>query len=542
MTSARPPRLVLCGASPDTGNLGVSALCYGALTGIFRGYPDGDVTVFDEGHGLRAATAEFGGHAFPFRRCGATGTRRVWQRRSYWNMRVSSCFGGLGNPAVRRLIEADAVLDITGGDSFTDLYGPRRFRAGSAFKQFVLGLGKPLILLPQTYGPYRDPRHRAIAADIVRRAAMCWARDERSFATLRDLLGDAFDPQRHRSGVDVAFTLEPREPRAPLPEPVATWISCRGTDFQSVAATPLPARGGLEEGQIGHYHIDTETERERPVGQGLPGYPPALQGGVGGASGSSDVPTPAQPPTAFATCDSRFAIPSGLAPSIPRSLDPSIPPLVGFNVSGLIWHDPIAMRGRYGFKADYREVVLGFLRRLLLETDVNVLLISHVLTPRGHYESDPAASEAVIAALRDDSDSRVRAAAAERLAAVPPLYDHPSEAKWLIARCDWFCGTRMHACIAGLSTGVPTAALAYSLKTQGVFETCGVGHGVVDPRVLDTPTAVEALWAAWSARVATAATLRGQLGAVRARTAAPFHDLKEMLLSAAPVQRAGVCP
>lgn len=195
------------------------------------------------------------------------------------------------------------------------------------------------------------------------------------------------------------------------------------------------------------------------------------------------------------------------------------------------------MRDRYRFKADYRAVVLGFLRRLLLETDANILLIPHVLTPPGHYESDLAANDAVLAALRDDSDSRVRAAAAERLAAVPPVYDHPSEAKWLIARCDWFCGTRMHACIAALSTGVPTAAIAYSLKTQGVFETCGLGLCVVDPRLLDTPAAVAALCAAWSTRATAAETLRTRIGAVHAQAAAPFDALRSV-----PGGRAALTP
>lgn len=454
------------GASPDTGNLGVSALYWSVVGGLARLDPGVELTVFDEGRGLRVAATESDGESFRYQLCGATRTRRVWQRRSFWNIRVSSWLGGLGNPAARCLRGADAVLDITGGDSFTDLYGPRRFRAGCAFKRFVLALGKPLILLPQTYGPYRDPRHREIAADICRRATLAWARDERSFATLKELLGDAFDPDRHRCGVDVAFALAARAPRAPLPEPLATWLASRGTDFQSVSTTPLPGREGLGEGVS------------------VPTFP------------RSHVPTSA---------------------------------LVGFNVSGLIWHDPVAMRDRYGFKADYRAVVLGFLRRLLAETDANIVLVPHVLPPlNSHaYESDPAANDAVVAFLREDADSNVRAAAAERVAAVPPLYGHPSEMKWLIAHCDWFCGTRMHACIAGLSSGVPTAAIAYSLKTQGVFETCGHGDCVIDPRVLDTPAAVDGLFAVWSARAAAAEALRARVDEVCARAAAPFIRLTE---------------
>jgi len=372
--STRSPRLCLFGAAPDTGNLGVSALCYSVIGGLARCDPRIELTVFDEGDGVRAAALETADGPFRFAFCGATQTRRVWQRRSVWNIRICSWFGGLGNPAVARLRAADAVLDISGGDSFTDLYGPKRFQAVTALKRIVLQLGKPLVLLPQTYGPYHDLRHREIAAEICRRAAMAWARDERSFATLKDLLGDAFDPDRHRCGVDVAFALEPRAPRTPLPEPIATWLA-RGTGFQPMSSGRPPSRPG--EGEA-------PAEPSRPLADTFPPSPVPTQ-------------TPLPPREG----------PGEGAPFPHSHVRTFPPPLIGFNVSGLIWHDPIAMRARYGFKADYRAVVLGFLRRVLRDTDANIVLVPHVLTPSGHYESDPGANDAVLAALCDDSDPRV---------------------------------------------------------------------------------------------------------------------------------------
>jgi len=417
------PKLAYFGASPDTGNSGVSALCYAVVGSLARLNPAVDLTVFDEGTGVRSATAQVDGKSFRYSLCGATETRRVWQRRSLWNIRVSNWLGGLGNPAVACLRSADAVLDISGGDSFTDLYGPRRFHSVTFAKRLALQHGRPLILLPQTYGPYRSPRCRAVAAEIVRRAAQAWARDARSFAVLQDLLGSAFDPQRHRCGVDVAFALQAQRPHASLPPPLADWLA--------------------------------EAAGKRTT------------------------------------------------------------PLVGFNVSGLIWNDPVAMRQRYGFKADYRDVVLGVLRRVLLETDARVLLVPHVFTPPGHYESDPGANEQVLAALRTAADVGLARAAAERLAASPQLGDDPGEMKWLVAQCDWFCGTRMHACIAGLSSGVPTAAIAYSAKTQGVFETVGQGDAVVDPRELEPGAAVARRGDAFLGRAVPAAALAARLPAVR---------------------------
>ncbi|GMU81572.1 MAG: hypothetical protein AMXMBFR47_14430 [Planctomycetota bacterium] len=419
---SRPLRLCYFGAAPDTSNLGVSALCYSVLQELARLDPAPEVTVFDFGRGRRRDAITFAAGPFVFDRLGAKSSRRIWQRETFWNIRWSARLGGLGNPVVEAIRSADAVLDISGGDSFTDLYGPKRFESVVAPKQLALDLGVPLILMPQTYGPFRDPAVRRRASEIVKRASMCWARDPRSFEILRDLLGGAFDPDRHRCGVDVAFALESRPPRVAMPEPIAGWLRERGRD----------QAGG------------------RRTVDGAP-FPP------------SHVPT--------------------------------FPPLVGLNVSGLIYNDPVAMRDRYGFKADYREIVHGFLRRVLLETDSNVLLIPHVVTPPGHYESDPGANDAVLAALRGDTS--VRAAAATRLAAAPPLTDC-REAKWLISRCDWFCGTRMHATIAGLSSGVPTAAVAYSDKTRGVFETAGAGGCVVDPRVLDQKESVDAVMSVYN--------------------------------------------
>jgi len=401
-------RLCLFGASPDTGNLGVSALCHSVVESVARLQPAARLTVFDEGAGVRSASHAVAGSGFRFDFCGATQTRRFWQRRSFWNIGLSHRLGGLGNPAVARLRSADAVLDISGGDSFTDLYGPARFASVVASKRLALQHGRPLVLLPQTYGPFQSSESRAIARDIVRRAAMAWARDARSFDVLRELLAGDFDPARHRSGVDVAFALEPRRPARPLPELLASWLV--------------------------------------------------------GESGRREVP------------------------------------VIGFNVSGLIWHDPAAARDRYGFKADYRACVLGFLRRALRQSEARIVLVPHVLTPPGHYESDPAANDAVVAALRVDDDQSVRRAAAERLAVVPPLYHDPGEMKWIISRLDWFCGTRMHACIAGLSSGVPTAAIAYSVKTLGVFEAVGQGDRVADPRAIDLDAVVDQLWCGWSDR------------------------------------------
>ena len=91
--------------------------------------------------------------------------------------------------------------------------------------------------------------------------------------------------------------------------------------------------------------------------------------------------------------------------------------------------------------------------------------------------------------------------------ALAPVLRSPGETKWLISQLDWFCGTRMHATIAALSSGVPVSAIAYSAKVQGVFETCGQGDAVADARTLPGPDVVEVVWASFAGRRAAAEAL-----------------------------------
>ncbi len=201
--------------------------------------PQAQVTVFDFGRGERRSEWVVGEVALEVCHVGAHPSRRFWRRDSLLNMRVSGWLGGLGNQGLRRIREADAVLDISGGDSFTDIYGARRFWDVSMPKLIALEQGVPLVLLPQTYGPFRSERFRRVAAKIVRRARCAWARDERSFETLQDLLGSEFDPRRHRAGVDVAFGLETRKPNAALPEILKKWQEEQGRPVVGVNVSGL---------------------------------------------------------------------------------------------------------------------------------------------------------------------------------------------------------------------------------------------------------------------------------------------------------------
>ena len=82
---------------------------------------------------------------------------------------------------------ADAVIDIGAGDSFADIYGPSRLRRLFAMKFLTHLAGRPLVVAPQTIGPFSRPMSRRLARWTLNRSAVVATRDPMSTAAVRDL-------------------------------------------------------------------------------------------------------------------------------------------------------------------------------------------------------------------------------------------------------------------------------------------------------------------------------------------------------------------
>lgn len=103
----------------------------------------------------------------------------------------------------RALSGIDLMLDIGAGDSFADIYPDKRFAYIAATKLLCLWKGVPLVLAPQTIGPFSRQPHRAIAAHLMRRARAVFARDPLSFEAAGELAPTA----NRLQAIDVAFAL-----------------------------------------------------------------------------------------------------------------------------------------------------------------------------------------------------------------------------------------------------------------------------------------------------------------------------------------------
>ena len=108
----------------------------------------------------------------------------------------------LNKEVVDSIKKCNVIVDLTGGDSFTDIYGKERFYYLSSVKRKVEKLGVPLVLGPQTYGPFNDKRIKKYAKDVIEKARLVVSRDYESKKYV-----ESFCEVNVKLGTDLAFKL-----------------------------------------------------------------------------------------------------------------------------------------------------------------------------------------------------------------------------------------------------------------------------------------------------------------------------------------------
>jgi len=211
----------------ETSNMGVNALSEASLKCIFTQWSDAEVT-------LRTIIDESDQKL-------TIGSRDIWiKNRALWtginlskpnNIYLLIIYALLlrllpfkgfqellerTNPYFKELMEADLVADITYGDSFSDIYGMRRFREDALLKILVILCRKKMILLPQTYGPFKSGMARTLVRYILKKADIIYSRDNNGVEYTKELLGSFAEKKSVIYIPDVAFILEPDKPDVPI--------------------------------------------------------------------------------------------------------------------------------------------------------------------------------------------------------------------------------------------------------------------------------------------------------------------------------------
>lgn len=125
----------------------------------------------------------------------------------------------------RVIRSSDLVIDIGGGDSFADIYGRRRLTQMFLMKYLTHLARKPLVLAPQTFGPFRHRLSTFLARQTIRLSAITSTRDGLSTTCLREmgLKGDIIEAS------DVALRLPYDSPSEhPEDKPVRVGINVSG--------------------------------------------------------------------------------------------------------------------------------------------------------------------------------------------------------------------------------------------------------------------------------------------------------------------------
>jgi colanic acid/amylovoran biosynthesis protein len=301
--------------------------------------------------------------------------------------RIAEYFPWIG--AIRK---AKFVGDIRGGDSFSDIYGFRRFFFGFLMALSVLLVRGSMIQFPQTYGPFKTGLSRWMARFLLRRSSIVFARDKNSQRIAQELIGGS--PQVQLSP-DVAFALEPKVPK-------------------EITFYPIRVNRG-------------------------PQCEPLTHGTISDGS------------------------------------------IVGINVNGLMYSGGYSRSNMFGLKLDYRSFLLELVTTFLQEHSGDIWLIPHTYAASGNVESDPDACRAVFQQIPDSQRHRI--------SIIDGTYNQ-HEIKGIIGKCSFVVASRMHACIAALSQGVPCVGIAYSSKFAGVFESVGVGSWIIDARTAEPADAL----------------------------------------------------
>ncbi len=419
----KPIKVVLLGASLNTGNLGLAALTAGTVTSVLNTFPNARFVLMDYARQPATYTLHCKGNTVDVELVNIRFSKKFFLRnniarllaevlainllpRSRWKQSLLE-----KNPYFKEILSADIVASISGGDSFSDIYGLPRLLYMALPQILVLQLKKPLVLLPQTLGPFKGLMAKIIGSYIMRRASMVYSRDQTSFEEAGRLLGHQRDKLRFSH--DMAFVLEPVRP-----------------DDDKLA--DLPQRDGYT-------------------------------------------------------------------------------PLVGINISGLLLMGGYNHDNMFGLKTDYASLLHEVIDHFVRKHKANVILVPHVFG--NDAESDTLACARVFQELRPEFGKQLHLLRGD-------FNQH--EIKYVIGQCDFFLGSRMHACIAALSQSIPSACLAYSRKFIGVMESIGCAELVTDLRLLDNKASLRSVFNIFASRSRIRELLLTQIPTARARVLAIF--------------------
>ncbi len=197
-------KIIILGGHLSSVNRGVNALTMGTIKCIRRKYENATITLL-----INGKSAEFN--------CRDISVENIRTRLLYLTYFLSVVYRLypflrkilMEKVRVFKIFKNSIIIDLSAGDSFTDLYGIRRVITYSLNKLIPINLGNKVVIFPQTIGPFDTLIGKYFAKRVLCEVNEIAVREpvsrERVFEILkRD--NKIFD------AVDMAFLMEPQKP------------------------------------------------------------------------------------------------------------------------------------------------------------------------------------------------------------------------------------------------------------------------------------------------------------------------------------------
>ena len=413
-TQSEPkPTFALLGVTRNTDNYGVRVLLSSAVEAVANTFPGSEIVTLDYGHSPEQWNEDLPGGPKPVRLVNLRFSWKIHLPNNIFRLFAWVFFTRIlprrwrealwaRNPWLAEILKIKAHFSLAGGDSFSDIYGLVRLLYVALPQLLVLLMERPLVQLPQTYGPFKSVSARKIAGYILRNSRLIYSRDQAGVVSAQAVVG------RTNCVVNVVPDL-----------------------------------------------------------------------------GFSMSPQP---------------VPSAVATALDNLLKPR--PLVGLNVSSLLYMGGYSGDNQFGLREAFPPMIDALLTFITRDLGATVLLVPHVCGGPRSQEDETRLCLRLI--------EKYRPTLGDRIAYIDVSLNH-RQTKHLIGHCHFFMGGRMHACVAAVSRGVPTACLAYSGKFAGVMAPFGPAAHVIDLRKASTADIIQAAGEIFRNRAALQSDLKSRL-------------------------------
>ena len=222
-----PPRnkkmIGLLGAKFSSGNKGVSALAESSIKCILSRWPDAEIILLGPSPDNELNQVDKRGNALVSQCFHMFPSKNIFIKNNLYQLAFIGLISGFlpnifkkwmmsYNKFAKQLFQINLVVDITGGDSFTDMYGLGYYWRLFSYKYLLVLYQKKLVFFPQTYGPFKRELTRRSTKYVLDKASRIYSRDRESIALVKTLMGKKFNPGKVKFAPDVAFILDSQKP------------------------------------------------------------------------------------------------------------------------------------------------------------------------------------------------------------------------------------------------------------------------------------------------------------------------------------------